>query len=55
MKLSLPRWVGVAAICAGIFIFVDQVVIRRSLPLLFVGFIIGQAAVWLFTPRRLSQ
>jgi hypothetical protein len=43
------------AICAGMFIFIDQVVIRRALPLLPTGFIIGQAVVRLPTPRKLSQ
>ena len=56
MKLSLPRWV------AGITRLIDENEHtgadsggRRALPLLFTGFIIGQAVVWLLTPRKLSQ
>jgi hypothetical protein len=55
MKLSLPRWVAAAVICTGVFIFIDHVVLRRALPLLFTGFLIGQAVVWLLAPRNLSQ
>jgi len=37
------------------FIFIDHVMMRRTLPILFAGFIIGQAVVWLLTPRRFSH
>jgi len=42
-------------LCPGMFISSISLVIRRALPLLFTGFIAGQAVVWLLTPRKLSQ
>jgi len=42
MNSPCREWAAAAAICAGLFIFIDHVVMRRTLPVLFAGFIIGR-------------
>jgi hypothetical protein len=51
MKLSFGRWVIALIVCAGLLYGVDQFVTHRAFWFLFSGAVIGQAVMFLLTPK----